>query len=40
MQGAFNDFRYCYSCKYFKPPAAHHCNICRTCVVDMDHHCP
>lgn len=32
--------RFCKRCKAFKPVRAHHCSICRRCVVKMDHHCP
>ena len=39
-QGCFNSFMYCYECKFHKPPGTHHCNMCKTCVVDLDHHCP
>ena len=31
---------YCRKCRKFKPPRAHHCHICKTCVLKMDHHCP
>ncbi|XP_076830230.1 palmitoyltransferase ZDHHC16A isoform X2 [Brachyhypopomus gauderio] len=30
----------CKKCVIPKPPRAHHCGICRTCVLKMDHHCP
>ncbi|KAE8725089.1 putative protein S-acyltransferase 16 [Hibiscus syriacus] len=33
------DLRYCQKCSHFKPPRAHHCRVCKTCVLRMDHHC-
>lgn len=30
----------CRKCGLWKPPRAHHCSICRKCVLKMDHHCP
>lgn len=39
-QGAYDQYRYCVVCKTPKPPGAHHCSICRKCILDMDHHCP
>lgn len=30
----------CKKCHEIKPPRAHHCSICDTCVLKMDHHCP
>mmetsp|Transcript_19808 Transcript_19808/g.29307 ORF Transcript_19808/g.29307 Transcript_19808/m.29307 type:complete len:379 (-) Transcript_19808:185-1321(-) len=32
--------RWCHRCNTFKPVRAHHCSICRRCIVKMDHHCP
>lgn len=32
--------RYCEKCKCIKPDRAHHCSVCGTCVLKMDHHCP
>ncbi|ERM94827.1 hypothetical protein AMTR_s00009p00051780 [Amborella trichopoda] len=31
--------RYCEKCCHHKPPRAHHCRVCRRCVLRMDHHC-
>lgn len=31
--------RFCLPCGHFKPPRAHHCSKCKTCVDRMDHHC-
>ncbi|CAL9079197.1 unnamed protein product [Musa textilis] len=31
--------RYCDKCSSYKPPRAHHCRVCRRCVLKMDHHC-
>ncbi|XP_039028691.1 probable protein S-acyltransferase 16 isoform X2 [Hibiscus syriacus] len=33
------DLRYCQKCSHFKPPRAHHCRICKMCILRMDHHC-
>ncbi len=32
--------KYCRRCNAFKPPRAHHCSICRRCVVKMVRECP
>ncbi|KAG2729817.1 hypothetical protein I3760_01G267200 [Carya illinoinensis] len=31
--------RHCDRCSTYKPPRAHHCRVCRRCVLRMDHHC-
>ncbi|KAJ3668950.1 hypothetical protein LUZ60_010900 [Juncus effusus] len=33
------DLRYCQKCCHYKPPRAHHCRVCKRCVLRMDHHC-
>ncbi|XP_026189719.1 palmitoyltransferase ZDHHC20-like [Cyclospora cayetanensis] len=32
--------RACKWCCQSKPDRAHHCRVCRSCVLKMDHHCP
>lgn len=39
-RGAYDQYRFCVFCQTPKPPGAHHCRICRKCILDMDHHCP
>jgi len=34
------DRRYCKWCAKYKPDRCHHCRVCRTCILRMDHHCP
>lgn len=33
------ELRYCQKCSHYKPPRAHHCRVCKRCVLRMDHHC-
>ncbi|CAA7389721.1 unnamed protein product [Spirodela intermedia] len=33
------DLRYCQKCSHYKPPRAHHCRVCKRCILKMDHHC-
>ncbi|KAH1089685.1 hypothetical protein J1N35_016942 [Gossypium stocksii] len=39
MVAASQEIRFCHKCKQFKPPRAHHCSVCRRCILKMDHHC-
>jgi hypothetical protein len=32
--------RICKWCDHFKPDRTHHCRVCKSCVIRMDHHCP
>ncbi|CAI0410988.1 unnamed protein product [Linum tenue] len=34
-----SQLRQCEKCARYKPPRAHHCRVCRVCVLRMDHHC-
>lgn len=33
-------YRKCPMCTLYKPDRCHHCRVCETCVLRMDHHCP
>ncbi|KAG4131147.1 hypothetical protein ERO13_D09G189200v2 [Gossypium hirsutum] len=39
MVAVSQEIRFCHKCKQFKPPRAHHCSVCRRCILKMDHHC-
>ncbi|CAK9062205.1 Palmitoyltransferase ZDHHC15 (Acyltransferase ZDHHC15) (Zinc finger DHHC domain-containing protein 15) (DHHC-15) [Durusdinium trenchii] len=32
--------RRCKHCLIYKPDRCHHCRICKSCILKMDHHCP
>jgi len=32
--------RFCKWCDSYKPDRCHHCRICKSCILRMDHHCP
>ncbi|KAJ1880926.1 palmitoyltransferase for Vac8p [Coemansia sp. S17] len=32
--------RFCLKCNGPKPDRTHHCSVCGSCVLKMDHHCP
>jgi hypothetical protein len=32
--------RWCKWCGKYKPDRCHHCRVCRSCILKMDHHCP
>lgn len=32
--------RFCNKCTKYKPDRCHHCRVCNSCVLRMDHHCP
>jgi len=32
--------RFCVKCLCIKPDRAHHCSVCKRCVLKFDHHCP
>mmetsp|Transcript_27607 Transcript_27607/g.51786 ORF Transcript_27607/g.51786 Transcript_27607/m.51786 type:complete len:293 (-) Transcript_27607:61-939(-) len=40
VKSANGERRRCKHCLIYKPDRCHHCRICKTCILRMDHHCP
>ncbi|KAK2959393.1 putative Palmitoyltransferase pfa3 [Blattamonas nauphoetae] len=36
----FLGYSFCEKCQSVRPDRAHHCSICKRCIMRMDHHCP
>lgn len=40
FETANDDDSFCKKCNSEKPARAHHCFVCKRCILKMDHHCP
>jgi len=39
IKDIYEEKTWCAHCQSYKPPRAHHCSICKCCVLKFDHHC-
>ena len=39
-ESQFRDWRFCQKCQIYQGPLTAHCNDCKVCIDELDHHCP
>ncbi|KAL6609219.1 zf-DHHC-domain-containing protein [Neocallimastix sp. 'constans'] len=39
IKNLYDEKMWCSHCQSYKPPRAHHCSICKHCILKFDHHC-
>ncbi|GMH96319.1 hypothetical protein TrVE_jg3725 [Triparma verrucosa] len=36
----YREWRFCQKCEIYQGPKTAHCNDCKCCIDELDHHCP